>query len=187
MLCGHYSAAFALKAVHPSARLVHLFFAVQAADVAFFLLVLIGVEKLAVHPDRRGPLAMELVHLPWSHSLVSTAAVGAALVLGAWAARRAKLGLVLAAAFVSHWFLDLPVHLSDLPLDLGGNVRAGLELWRWPLLSFGLEAALLIAAHAWLRQQLTAGPARRAADTLCAGMVALNAVYYVVSHPQHPG
>ena len=186
MLCGHYSAAFALKAVHSKARLGHLFFAVQAADIAFFLLVLVGVEKLAVHPEQRGPLAMELVHLPWSHSLVSTLTVGALLVLGAWLAGRLKLGLVMCAAFVSHWLLDLPVHLSDLPLDLGGQARVGLGLWRMPLASFALEIVLLLAAYSWLRRQLSAGPARRWADATCAAMVVLNAVYYAVSGPRSP-
>jgi hypothetical protein len=186
MLCGHYSAAFALKAAHPGARLAPLFFAVQAADVAFFLLVLGGVEKLEVRAGQRGPLAMELVHMPWSHSLVSTLGVAGLLMLIAWATRSVKLGLVMAAAWVSHWLLDLPVHLSDLPIGLGGQVRVGLGLWRIPVASFALETALLAAAYGLLRRRLSAGPARKWTDGLCVAMILLNAVYYAVPGPRSP-
>ena len=38
--------------------------------------------------------------------------------------------LVVAAAVASHWFLDLVVHIRDLPLSGDGSAKFGFGLWR---------------------------------------------------------
>jgi hypothetical protein len=55
-------------------------------------------------------------------------------------------GLVLEAVAFSHWVLDLVMHRADLPLlpgNAGGLPLLGFGLWRSPVASILLEAALL--------------------------------------------
>jgi hypothetical protein len=179
---GHYAAAYALKAGNPGAPLGWLFFATQFVDVAFFALALTGVEVLAVHPGTPGPLGMELVHLPYTHSLEGTL-LYSALVLGAFAIVRAPRGVVFAAAVASHFALDLPVHLHDLPLTFSGTEKVGFALWRYPAASLALELSLLLVAYAAYRP---AGPHRRPNDLFCAALVAMDVAYYAGPAPAHP-
>ena len=139
MFAGHYAPAYALA--RPGVPLWKLFFAAQAVDVLFFGLVALGVESLVIDPTKAGNLALTLAWMPWSHSLV--AAVGWALLLGL-ATRSWEVGAVTA----SHWVLDLPMHLGDLPLVAGGGPRVGLGLWAWPAAALSFELLLLAAAVA---------------------------------------
>ncbi len=54
-------------------------------------------------------------------------------------------GLVIGICVAAHWFLDLLVHVPDLPL-VGDRYKVGFGLWDYPALSFLLEAALLLIA-----------------------------------------
>jgi short subunit fatty acids transporter len=86
------------------------------------------------------------------------------------------IGLVVA----SHWVLDLIVHRADLPI-LPGNAgdlpRLGLGVWRYPLVSFSMELALVLVG-AWLywrtasRVAKTEGSGARAAG-LAAALIAV--------------
>src|SRR5690606_33674329 len=67
MFVGHYAPALVAKAVEPRVPLWALFLAVQLVDVAWALLVLLGVER--AHLDATlasNPLALD--HMPFTHS-----------------------------------------------------------------------------------------------------------------------
>lgn len=177
MLAGHYAAAYALKASRPAVPLWVLFVAVQAVDIVFFMLALSGIETLRVNAGQRGPLAMDLVHIPLTHSLSMTLAYAAALVAIGVLLKRSWHGAVVAAALLSHWCLDLFVHLGDLPLTISGATTVGLGLWRRPVLALLLEIGLLLIAYAALRRSLRPGPARRWADISAALLVAIQLIY----------
>ena len=61
-------------------------------------------------------------------------------------------GIVIGLVAASHWLLELFVHRADLPI-LPGNIgdlpQLGLGLWRYPLVSFSIELALVLLG-AWL-------------------------------------
>ncbi len=177
MLAGHYAAAYALKVSRPSVPLWALFVAVQAVDIAFFVLAAAGVETLRVNPGARGPLAMNLVHIPFTHSLTMTVLYAVALVAAGVVAKRLWAGVVLAAALVSHWSLDLFVHTHDLPLTVSGPTKVGLGLWAYPNLALALEVGLLLVAYAALRRSLSAGTKRRWADLGAAVLVVTQLIY----------
>ena len=47
----------------------------------------------------------------------------------------------------SHWLLDLLVHRGDLPIlpgNIGNLPELGFGLWRYPVVSAGLECALVV-------------------------------------------
>lgn len=158
MFIGHWAPAFAAGAISSeSPKLGTLFVAAQLVDWAFFALVLIGLEDMAVVPGITAMNPFDLYHMPYTHSLLGTALfalafgiiVGRALgnaVAGTWA------GLVV----TSHWLLDLLVHRPDLTLA-GGSDKLGLGLWDRPWTAIPLELAITLLAFLWY-MRATKGP-----------------------------
>ncbi len=137
MFLGHYAVALGAKKAAPKTSLGTLVLAAQFADLLWPVLLLAGIENVRIVPGMPGSL--DFVDYPISHSLVTL--VGWGLLFGAlyWAIRRYARGAwVVGAAVVSHWVLDLIVHVPDLPLVPGGTARLGLGLWK------SLPATLLV-------------------------------------------
>lgn len=177
MFVGHYAPAYALKARYREVPLWALVLAVQAVDVAFFVLAPLGIERLNIIEGARGPLAMDLAHMPFTHSLLAAVLyTGAAIALGVLL-KRPRLGVALGLAVGSHWVCDFLVHVPDLPLAWGSTPKLGLGLWRYPGVSFALELGLLLAAAGWLYRALPPGAPRR----WLAGGAVLLAVVQVVN------
>jgi len=148
MFVGHYGPAFALKRWAPRTPLIALLVAVQLVDVAWGLLVATGIEELRITPGITESNALDLIHVPYTHSLVAALiwSLAAGLVAAlALSSRRAALAIAIAVA--SHWFLDFLVHRPDLPL-LDDTHRVGLGLWNHRWVAFALELATLFAGLA---------------------------------------
>src|SRR5262245_20262667 len=118
MFAGHFAPALAAKARFPELALWKLFLACQAVDLLFDVLVPLGVEIIELKGER-GPLAIELQWMPWSHSLVVVLLYASACAGVGALAGRPREGLVLGAVLGSHWPLDLLVHAPDMPLWWG--------------------------------------------------------------------
>mgnify|MGYP001157798777 FL=1 len=145
MFIGHFAVAYAAKRLAPRSSLGTLFFAAQFLDLLWPLLVLAGVERLSLAPPGAGFLLV-FEHYPWSHSLLF-ALLWSVVVGGVyWGLKRDRgAALVVGALVLSHWFLDLVVHLPDLPLWPGGAVLLGCGLWNTPFVALAIEFALLAA------------------------------------------
>ncbi|MFN3511812.1 MAG: metal-dependent hydrolase [Phenylobacterium sp.] len=154
MFVGHYAAAVAAKAAEPRAPLWTYVIAAQLVDIGWGGLVMAGVEKVRIDPTLPGS-ALDLYHMPWTHSLPAALAWSLA---GALLARHALRLSWRPAVFVglvvfSHWLLDLLVHRPDLELWFGGP-KAGFGLWNYPVPEQAVEIGLLglgAAAWAWVR------------------------------------
>ena len=80
---------------------------------------------------------------PYTHSLVLGALVAAvpSILLGLFYNPIA--GMLFVLASVSHWVLDIFMHLPDLPiLGFGKDKKIGLGLWNYPKAAFFVEYAL---------------------------------------------
>lgn len=145
MFVGHYGVSFAAKRADRSLPLWVLFLAVQLLDVAWSILVLLGVERVRIVPGITASNPLDLYYMPYTHSLVAALGWSAAAALGyrAWK-RAAPSGAVLlvGAAVFSHWVLDFLVHRPDLPL-WDDAAKVGLGLWNVPWVAMGLEALFL--------------------------------------------
>lgn len=148
MFIGHYSAAF-VAATHPKApKLGTLFVAAQLVDIAFFSFLPLGIEHMRVAPGITSMNPMDLYDMPWTHSLAGALAwsAGFALLLraamGNWTA-----GLIGGAVVLSHWILDLFVHVPDLTLA-GSPPKMGFGLWNHPAIEMPLEIGLVLASAA---------------------------------------
>ena len=146
MFVGHYAPALALAGTRRGPRLAALFVAAQFVDLFFFAFVLLGVERMREVPGHTAMNAMDLYHMPWTHSLIGTLGFAALFALvvrlrrGTW-----QVAMLGAAVVASHWLLDWLVHAPDLTL-LGVGRRLGLALWNRPAVAMPLELGITALA-----------------------------------------
>ena len=150
MFIGHYGPSFAGKVAKPAIPLWVLFLSVQLVDIAWSILVLLGIEKLRIVPGFTATNPLDLYYMPFTHSLPGAAlwSVGAALVYRAiWRTQGWPASAIVGGAVFSHWILDLVVHRPDLAL-FDDSHKVGLGLWNYPATAFALEIALLFGGIA---------------------------------------
>ncbi len=148
MFVGHYAASLALKKFEKRASLGVLFLSVQLADIVFFPLVLLGIERINIIENFTQSTHFELEYMPYTHSLVGSVLWAlAAYALFRWViVKKHPVALVVALAVFSHWVLDLVVHTPDLPLWNDASLKLGFGLWNNAIAVYVLEAALLLGA-----------------------------------------
>jgi hypothetical protein len=150
MFLGHYAVAIGAKRAAPRASLGTLIAAAAFLDLVWPVLVLLGLERVAVMPGATAFTPLDFEHYPISHSLVTSLVWGAAFGAVYFLARRdVRAAVVLVVLVVSHWFLDAVVHRPDLPLTLGGDARVGLGLWNSIPGTLAVEL-VMFAAGIWL-------------------------------------
>ena len=150
MFIGHFAVAFAAKRAAPEVSLGTLFLAAQLADLVWPTLSLLGVERFEIRPGITAVTPLDLIHMPYSHSLVALAGWGAALAAGYLVVRKGKpaSAALLAAVVLSHWVLDVVSHRPDMPVTLAGPERLGLGLWHSLPATLIVEGALFAACVA---------------------------------------
>lgn len=146
MFVGHYGVSLAAKGANRSIPLWVLFIATQWVDVLWGPLVAADVEKVRIIEGFTEVNALDLYYMPYTHSL--TAAISWSVIVGGiylwlrkwrgWGGSAILVGVVV----LSHWFVDLPMHVPDLPL-YGNENKVGFGLWNNLPVSLGLEAILL--------------------------------------------
>jgi len=157
MFIGHFAVAFAAKKIEPEVSLGTTFAAAQLADVVWPVLVLAGIERVAIAPGDTAVTPLRFESYPYSHSLV--AGLLWALAFGGvhyLFRKRLRAALVLGLLVVSHWVLDVASHRPDMPVTPWGALRLGLGLW------YSLPATVLVevaffAAGVWLYVSATRG------------------------------
>jgi hypothetical protein len=131
MFLGHFGVAFAAKRVAPRTSLGAFTFAAQFADELWPILLMLGVEQVRIIRDLPGSLGLEFTYYPFSHSLLLSIVWGILLGGAYYLLRRDVRGAsVVGLLVVSHWLLDLPMHVRDLPLWPGASSpKVGWGLW----------------------------------------------------------
>ena len=180
LFIGHLALGFAAKRWAPRVPLGTALVAAQLPDVIWPVLVLTGVERVAIAPGDTAVTPLRFESYPISHSLVLGAAWAGLLgLLWLWRRRDARGAAVLAALGLSHWLLDVASHRPDMPLLPSGGPLLGLGLWNSPLATVLVESALFAAGVA-LYAGATGG--RRAPGSgALAGLVATLAVVYAAN------
>jgi hypothetical protein len=144
MVIGHFGFGLGAKKFAQKVSLGLLFMAVQWADLLWPVLLLLNVEHVDLQPGNpKFPLVF--TDYPVTHSLLMGIVWGLCFGFIYWLVRKDIRGaFVLGICVVSHWVLDLVVHLPDLPLFPGSSPKVGLGLWNWPVLTGVVEAALFV-------------------------------------------
>ena len=149
MFIGHWAPALAVAARRKRPGLGTLFIAAQLVDWAFFLFVLLGVEKMRLNPAISAVSPLDLYSMPYTHSLLGALAWSAGFAVLVWLMLRdSTAGLLAGAVVLSHWLLDLLVHVPDLTIA-GGSSKLGFGLWNYPAIEMPLELAITFGAL-WL-------------------------------------
>ena len=130
MFIGHFGLSFAAKKAAPKVSLGTLFIATQFVDILWPFMLIFHVEKVAIVPGYTKTNPLDFLYYPYTHSLLMGVVWG--LVVGGiyWLFKRDTRGtVVIGLCVLSHWFLDLIVHATDLPLSPFGDSKVGFGLW----------------------------------------------------------
>jgi hypothetical protein len=181
MFLGHFGLGFGAKKAAPAVSLGTFFIAAQFADLLWPTLVLLGKERMEMHPGAPPLLAIDFVSYPYSHSLLMLCVWGV-LFGGIYAlVRQARLpaAALLALLVVSHWGLDYITHVPDLSLTPNGAERLGLGLWNSTTGTLAAEFALFAAGIVLYARSTT--PRDRTGSIALWSLVAFMAVVYLAS------
>jgi len=146
MLVGHFAAALLAKRAEPRLSLGTAVVAATLADLLIFAFVMGGLEQIEIVRGRFGAANyFTPIDIGWSHSL-AMGLVWAALfgALHRWFKGSARAALIVGAAVLSHWFLDVLSHPPHLPLTPGTPGHAGFGLWT------SIPATLLVEGGLWV-------------------------------------
>lgn len=149
MFIGHWAPALAVASRRSAPSLGTLFVAAQLVDWLFFGLVLLGLEHMRFSPGISVMNPMDLYHMPYTHSLLGSGLFALAFAAAIWLANKSRTAALLGGAVVlSHWLLDLLVHVPDLTIA-GNPPKLGMGLWNYPAGEMPLELAITFGAL-WL-------------------------------------
>lgn len=144
MFIGHYALAFAAKKATPRTNLGALLLAVSWCDIVWPVFLLLGWERVRIHPGDTAFTPLDFQSYPWSHSLLVVVGWSALLGAVAFAWKRDSRGAFWIGALVaSHWMLDWISHRPDMPLWPAGPC-VGLGLWNHVGATLGVESLLFI-------------------------------------------
>lgn len=149
MFIGHFAVGLAAKKLNPKPSLGTYFLAAQFPDLLWPTLLLLNVEKVAINHDASAPVPLSFTHYPFSHSLL--AVLGWAVLIGGMyflLKKNKTAALLIGLCMVSHWILDVAVHVPDLPLYPGNSPQYGLGLWKMKGVEMIVELILFIAGAA---------------------------------------
>lgn len=140
----HVATALILKKKFATTPLFGLILAVEAVEYVWVGLNLIGIEQTIIDKDMRSIADVHLVHMPFSHSIVTSLILGVSVGLFIlWRGGRAASALALAIALgiVSHVLLDMLVHAPDIALaPFFGGEKYGTGLYaNLPPLALAVE------------------------------------------------
>ncbi|HEX5171497.1 MAG TPA: metal-dependent hydrolase, partial [Cyclobacteriaceae bacterium] len=145
MFIGHFAVGLGVKSVKPQISLGLLFLACQFLDLLWPVFLLLGWEKVEIKPGISVVTPLDFVSYPFSHSLVMAIIWGILVGITYWLIRKEKtLAIIVGCCVVSHWILDLIVHIPDLPLYPGDSPKVGLALWNSIIGSQLVEGIFLI-------------------------------------------
>jgi hypothetical protein len=143
MFIGHFGAGFAGKKFSKSASLGTYFMAAQWIDLIWPIFLLLGIETVEIRPGVSSVTPLDFTYYPFSHSLIGVVVWGILFGLVYYFIKKdTKTSIVMGILVISHWFLDLLVHIPDLPILPGEGLKVGLGLWNSLVATIILEGLI---------------------------------------------
>jgi len=137
----HAATALVVKKKYPQAPILLLLISVQLMELFWVVFNYLGIEYSSTEDTVSSVLDVHLVHMPYSHSIVSTFIVAFIV----WLAiskyfNKPKVAIAAAIAIVSHIVLDLLTHVPDIALSPFIHMeKYGLGLYSVPMLALLVE------------------------------------------------
>jgi membrane-bound metal-dependent hydrolase YbcI (DUF457 family) len=184
MFIGHYGAAFAAKKISVKSNngsrkpsLGTLFLAAQFLDILWPVFLLLGIEKVIISKTNNAFLSLHFLYYPFSHSLAGTIIWAVLFGLAYYVIRKnIKYSLLMGLLVLSHWILDLIVHVPDLQIIPGLELRLGFGLWNSVPLAVIVESLIFIAG-VYLYIKSTSSKNKRGWLTLWGLLIFLTIIY----------
>ncbi|HTY05305.1 MAG TPA: hypothetical protein VMC86_02210 [Gemmatimonadales bacterium] len=155
MFIGHFAVGLASKRVAPKASLGPLMAAPLLADLLWPVFLLLGWEQVRIVPGGKTFQVLEFTSYPYSHSLEMDVVWGLLFAGAYWAFTRYRAGaVVIFCGVLSHWVMDVIVHVPDMPITVHGSTHIGLGLWNSAAVTVVVEYFLLIAG-VWIYGRTT--------------------------------
>lgn len=148
MFAGHVGVALAVGRAERRVNVGAFVAAALLLDFVLWLLVLLGLESVAVPANFESTHQPEFV-FPYSHGLLASvlwsaiAGAAALLVCSARPALKWRVTVLVALAVFSHWLLDALVHRPEMPLTDDASPVVGLALWNNMPIALGIEATIV--------------------------------------------
>lgn len=140
MFIGHFGVGLAAKKTDTRISLGTYFIAAQFIDLLWPTLLLLGIEKVEIVEGISKAVPLDFVSYPVSHSFVMVLVWGVLFgLVYKLIKKNTKGAVILALCVISHWVLDLIVHVPDLPLYPGDSPKVGFGLWNSPGVSITIE------------------------------------------------
>ena len=139
----HAVTALAIKQRWPHVPIVPLLLAVQATEIIWVVLNLVGVEQTGLAETVQSIADVHLRFMPYSHSVVSAVLLAVAVWMSvAFLLNRPRWATALSVAVLSHIVLDLAVHTRDIAVaPIWDGTKLGTGLYSIPLYALALETA----------------------------------------------
>lgn len=155
MFIGHFGAGFAGKKFSKSASLGTYFMAAQWIDLIWPILLLLGIETVEIKHGVSAVTPLDFTYYPFTHSLVGVIVWGSLFGLVYYLIKKdTKTSIVMGILVISHWFLDLLVHIPDLPILPGDSLKVGLGLWN-SFTSTIISEGLIFGSGVYLYYKIT--------------------------------
>lgn len=145
MFIGHFGIGLGAKKAAPAVSLGTLFLAAQLLDLLWPTFLLLGWEHVKIEPGISALAPLNFTDYPLTHSLLMAVVWGIVLgVIYFLLKRRLTNALIIGIAVVSHWVLDLLVHIPDLPLYPGSEILLGFGLWNYKAFAIIVEVLIFL-------------------------------------------
>ena len=143
MFIGHFAIGLLARKKETQPSLALMFVAVQFLDLLWPVLVLMGIESLAIDPGNTKLTHLDFEYYPYSHSLLMALVWSVLFGVVYYVFKKNRNGALLLGGLVfSHWVLDLITHRPDLPLSPFSETKVGFGLWNYPVAEIILELAI---------------------------------------------
>ncbi len=180
MFIGHFGAGFACKKLDKSTSLGTYFLASQWVDLVWPIFLLLGVEKVEIEPGITTVTPLNFIYYPYTHSLLGIIAWGVLFgLINFLVKKKLKTSIILGALVVSHWVLDLFVHIPDLVVIPGMDLKLGLGLWN-SLSGTIIVEGLIFTAGAFIYMKITNARNKIGTYSLL-GLVVFLALIYITN------
>jgi hypothetical protein len=145
MFIGHMGVAFAAKKYSTKPSLGTLFIATQFIDLLWPVLLLLGLEQVAIDIGNTAVTPFNFISYPISHSLLAVL-LWSVLVGGIYYLYRKEknASIILGVVVLSHWILDLITHRPDLEIIPGTGMMAGFGLWNSVIGTIVVEGTIFV-------------------------------------------
>ncbi len=187
MFIGHFGAGFAAKKIETKPSLGTMFLAAQFLDLIWPVFILTGIEQVKIVPSITSANPLDFTFYPYSHSLFM--ALAWSFLFGAIYysfKKNLRSSVILGLLVLSHWVLDLIVHIPDLPLTPWSSVKVGFGLWNSPVLSILVEI-LIFSAGVYLYITSTEAKSKKGIYGLWALVIFLVVIYFMnITGPPPP-